>query len=72
MPFLDDFQRKGERGSETMISENRSDLNFTIFRRDAAVAGHGLSWGLKESRFMGSHEAASEVQDSRYMAIACP
>ena len=34
-----------------MISEARADLNFIIFRRAAAVASQGLSWGLKESRF---------------------
>ena len=35
-----------------MISETRADLTFIIFRRAAAVAGQGLSWGLRESRLM--------------------
>lgn len=53
MSFLDDFQRKGERGSKTMVSETRSDLTFIIFSRVLAVGDHGISWrlrGLWESR----------------------
>lgn len=53
MCFLDDFQRKGERGSKTVVSENRSDLTFIVFRRVLAVGDNGVSWrlrGLWESR----------------------
>lgn len=68
MPLIDVFQRKGERGSKTVISENRSDLKFIILRRTLAVAGHGLPHGQKEllenrlmtcmrllQKFKGSH-----------------
>lgn len=63
-PLLDDFQRKGERGSKTVISENRADLNFIIFRRTTAVAGPGLSPGIKGTvgeQVSGLHEATSKV-----------
>ena len=55
-----------------MISEARADLNFIIFRRAAAVASQGLSWGLKESRLMVCMWPLGKFQDSRSMALTRP
>ena len=48
VPFLDDFQRKGEKGSKTLVSENRPNLKFIIFRRTLAGEDPGMSRGLRD------------------------
>lgn len=55
-----------------MISEARADLNFIIFRRAAAAASQGLSWGLRESRLMACVWPLGKFQDSCSTALACP
>lgn len=57
-----------------MISENRADLQFLIFRRTPAVVEHGLSHGpreLLESRVMACMRLLQKLKDSQHADIAC-